>query len=216
MIEVLLADPRTLTRAGLKRLLEEDGDITVAREAESGDEALALVRRQRPHVALVDTRVRAPGILETVRRLARLDPAVRVLAVGDPDCGPLPVRILELGAQGYLSQHADGAEMRKSVRDLRAGRRYVSAEVARRLVLSEIGRPADPVGVLSPRELSVMLMLSEGHPRDEISDRLCISPKTVSTYRTRLLQKLGARHDVDLAHLAFRHGLLEPRPPASG
>lgn len=215
MIRVLLADHRRLTRAGLKRLIEEEGGIRVVAEAESGDRAIGLAREHRPHVALVDTRIREPGVLETVRRLSRVERNTRVMAVGDADCAPLPVRILELGACGYLSKHADGAEVRLAVRTLRAGKRYVSDEVARHLVFAELDSRDDPVGVLSPRELSVMLMLSEGHLRDEISSRLCISPKTVSTYRSRLLHKLGARHDVDLAHLAFRHGLLVPRARAT-
>lgn len=212
MIRVLLADPRKLVRAGLKGLLEEEGGIEVVAEAESGDEASVLARELLPDAALVDTRINDPGVLETVRRLSRVKGRVRVMALGDPDCGPLPVRILELGASGFLSKHADGAELRRAVRELHSGKRYVCAEVARRLVLNEINNQRDPVGGLSPRELSVMLMLSEGRRRDEISDRLCISPKTVSTYRTRLLQKLGARNDVDLTHLALRHGLLAPPP----
>lgn len=210
MIRVLLVDHRRLMRAGLKRLMEEGG-IAVVAEAEIGDEAVRLARDNQPDVVLVDTRIADPGILETVRRLTRVHSGIRVMAVGDPNCGPLPVRILEVGAWGYLSKHADGAELQHAVREVKSGKRYVCAEVARHLVLKEIECRGDPVGVLSPRELSVMLMLSEGHPRDEISNRLCISPKTVSTYRTRLLQKLGARNDVDLAHLALRHGLLDPR-----
>jgi two-component system invasion response regulator UvrY len=215
MIRVLLADPRRLVRAGLKGLLEEEGGIEVVAEAESGDEAFALARELRPDAALVDTGINDPGVLETVRRLGRLQGCLRVMALGDPDCGPLPVRILELGASGFLSKHADGTELRRAVGELQAGKRYVCAEVARRLVFNEINSQHDPVGGLSPRELSVMLMLSEGRRRDEISDRLCISPKTVSTYRSRLLQKLGVRNDVDLAHLALRHGLLAP-PPRTG
>ncbi len=215
MIRVLLVDHRKLMRTGLKRLMEEDGGIAVIAEAESGDEAVRLAREHRPDAVLVDSRVSDPGVLETVRRLARVCARIRVMVVGDPDCGPLPVRALELGASGYLSKHVDGAELRRAVRALKSGKRYVCAEAARYLVLSEIDTQGDPVGALSPRELSVMLMLSEGHPRDEISDRLCISIKTVSTYRTRLLQKLGARNDVDLTHLALKHGLLTPPPAAA-
>ncbi|HSS66199.1 MAG TPA: LuxR C-terminal-related transcriptional regulator [Gammaproteobacteria bacterium] len=212
MIRVLLVDPRKLMRAGLKTLMEEEGRIAVVAEAEIGDEAIRLAQEHRPDAVLVDTRITSPGILETVRRLLRIESGNRVMALGDPDCGPLPVRILELGASGYLSKHTDGAELRRAVLELKRGKRYVCAEVARHLVLNTIDSQGDPVGVLSPRELSVMLMLSEGHPRDEISNRLCISVKTVSTYRTRLLQKLGARNDVDLTHLALRHGLLAPPP----
>ncbi len=210
MNRILLVDHRKLVRAGLKRLMEEEGGIAVVAESENGDAAVRLGQRHRPDVILVDTSITDPGVMETVRRLIRGVPGSRVMAVGDPECGPLPLRILELGALGYLSKHADGAELRRALREIRCGNRYVCAEVARHLVLSEIESRDDPVGVLSPRELSVMLMLSEGHPRDEISDQLCISLKTVSTYRTRLLKKLRARNDVDLAHMALRHGLLAP------
>ena len=215
MIRVLLVDHRQLMRKGLKRLMEEDGGIVVVAEAENGDEAVRLAREHGPDAVLVDTRVSDPGVLETVRRLARVSGRIRVMVVGDPECGPLPVRALELGAFGYLSKHADGAELRRAVRQLKLGNRYVCPQAARHLVLNEIDARGDPVGALSPRELSVMLMLSEGHPREEISDRLCISIKTVSTYRSRLLQKLGARNDVDLAHLALKHGLLTLPPAAA-
>lgn len=214
MIRVMLVDDRTLMRDGLKVLVEGDRGIRVEAEACSGEEAVAIARDRRLDVAVVDTGIGNPGILETTRRLRRADERLGVLALGNPESGPLPARILEVDGTGYLSKQAEGGEVRRAVRKLAAGKRYVCARVAEQLVLSAFDAGADPVGVLSARELSVMLMLSEGHPREEISNRLCISPKTVSTYRSRLMQKLGARNDVDLAHLALRHGLLETRPRA--
>lgn len=212
MIQVLLVDERQLMRAGLKRLIEEEGDITVTAEAGSGDEAVCLARKHQIQVVVLDTCIGNPGVLETSRLLGRVDETLSILALGDGGCGPLPARILELSGSGYLSKQADGAEIRRAIRKLGTGGRYVCAEVARQMVLSGIDGDGDPVDALSPRELSVMLMLSEGHPRDKISNRLCISQKTVSTYRSRLLKKLGARNDVDLAYLSLRHGLVEPRP----
>lgn len=214
MIRVMLVDERKLTRTGLKRLIEEQGDIQVIAEAPSGESAITLARGQHPGVVIVDIGITDPGVLETTRRLGRVDEHLRVLALGDPECGPMPCRILELERTGYLSKQADGAEVRRAIHRLAAGERYICAEVAQQMVLSSFKTTSDPVDVLSARELSVMLMLSEGHPRAEISSRLCISPKTVSTYRSRLMQKLGARNDVDLAHLALRHGLLETRARA--
>jgi two-component system invasion response regulator UvrY len=197
-------------RAGLKRLIEEEGDITVTAEAGSGDEAVRLAREHRAGVAVLDTCIGDPGVLETSRLLGRADEALNILALGDRGCGPLPARILELGVSGYLSKQADGAEIRQAIRKLSNGGRHVCAEVAQHMVFSAIDGDGDLVDTLSDRELSVMLMLSEGHPRDEISHRLCITQKTVSTYRSRLLRKLGVRNDVDLAYLALRHGLVEP------
>lgn len=214
MIRVMLVDDRTLMRAGLKRLVEEDGQIRVLAETPNGEGAIAIALEKRTDVAVVDTGVSDPGILETIRRLRRADGHLKVLALGCPECGPLPTRILEMKGTGYLSKQAEGEEIRRAVRILAGGQRYVCARVAEQLVLSTFNAESDPVGALSARELSVMLMLSEGHPREEISNRLCISPKTVSTYRSRLMQKLGARNDVDLTHLALRHGLLETRPRA--
>jgi two-component system invasion response regulator UvrY len=211
MIEVLLVDERQLMRAGLKRLIEEEGDIAVMAEAGSGDETIRLARVHRAGVVVLDTCIGDPGVLETLRLLGRVDETLSILALGDPGCGPLPARILELGASGYLSKQADGAEIRQAIRKLSSGGRHVCAEVAQHMVLSGIDSGGNPVDSLSARELSVMLMLSEGHPRDEISDRLCITQKTVSTYRSRLMKKLGARNDVDLTYLALHHGLVEPR-----
>lgn len=214
MIRVMLVDDRALMRAGLKRLVEEEGGFRVEAEVENGERAIAAAREERFDVAVVDTGVRDPGILETIRRLRRADENLRVLALGTPACGPLPSRILEFQGTGYLSQQAQGEEICRAIRKLAGGQRYVCARVAEQLVLSAFDGGSDPMGVLSARELSVMLMLSEGHPREEISNRLCISPKTVGTYRSRLMQKLGARNDVDLAHMALRYGLLESRARA--
>lgn len=209
MIRTMLANDRSLIRAGLKRLIEDENRISVDAESSSGENAIQIVRKLRIDVAVVDTGIKNPGILETVRRLRRADSRLKILALGNPNCGPLPSRILEFAGTGYLSKNAEGVEIRRAIEKLAVGKRYVCAEVAERLVLSAFDGALDPMGVLSARELSVMLMLSEGHPRDEISNRLCISPKTVSTYRSRLMQKLGVRNDVDLAHLALRHGLVE-------
>ena len=211
MIRVMLVDDRALMRAGLKRLVEEERGFRVEAEAEDGEHAIAATREGRFDVAVVDTGISNPGILETLRRLRRADENLRALALGTPVSGPLPSRILEFKSTGYLSQQAEGEEIRRAIRKLAGGQRYVCARVAEQLVLSAYDGASDPMDVLSARELSVMLMLSEGHPREEISNRLCISPKTVGTYRSRLMQKLGARNDVDLAHMALRHGLLESR-----
>jgi len=179
-----------------------EGPLTSAQTA-------AVAREQRIDVAVVDTGVKDPGILETTRRLGRADENLKILALGNPECGPLPSRILEIKGTGYLSKQAEGEEVRRAIRKLFEGKRYICDQVAQLLALSAFDGDSDPVGILSARELSVMLMLSEGHLREEISSRLCITTKTVSTYRSRLMQKLGARNDVDLTHLALRHGLLE-------
>ena len=103
-----------------------------------------------------------------------------------------------------------GEEMIACIRKVFRGQRYVGADVAQTLLLEHIQDGNAPLGCLTQRELSVLVLLSQGHHRREISTKLCVSPKTISTYRTRLMRKLGARSDVELTHLSLRHGLISP------
>ena len=154
------------------------------------------------------------GALEAVRRLGRLGDTLRIVAIGHHDGGPLPLRALEAGAHGYLSTACDEGEFCRAIRQVHRRIRYISPDVAQKVALNVLDPSGDPMTRLTPRELSVIVMLGQGRARREISKSLCLSPKTVSTYRTRALRKLGARSDVEIAHLCLRHGLLGPGPAA--
>lgn len=210
MIRVLLVDDHQLVRTGIRRLLDDAADLTVVGEADCGEEALRLAREQRPDVILMDVNMPGIGGLEATRKLLRIDPEVRIIALTVHVDEPYPSRLLEAGALGYLTKDCNEAEIIKAIRTVSRGRRYISADIAQQMALSGLdGGAKNPFARLSQREIQVMLMVTEGNRLQEISDRLCLSPKTVSTYRYRLYEKLGVSNDVELTRLAIRHGLID-------
>lgn len=213
MIRVVLVDDHQLVRCGIRRILDEAAEIEVVAEAADGESAMAEVRRLRPDVVLLDVHMPGVGGLEATTRLLRIDPELRIIALTVHVDEPYPSRLLGAGALGYLTKGCDEAEIIRAIHSVMRGRRYISDEIARQMALSGLdGHAANPFERLSRREVQVMLMVTEGRRLQEISDRLCLSPKTVSTYRYRLYDKLGVSNDVELTRLAIRHGLLDQAP----
>lgn len=212
MIRVLLVDDHNLVRTGMKRLLADEVGIQVVGEAATGREALRVARECEPEVILLDLIMPGMGGLEATRKLLRINKSFKIVIVSVHDAGSLPGCMLEAGALGYLTKGAPADEMVHAIKQVHTGRRYISADVARSMALNQIDGRHSPVDELSPRELEVMLLVSQGHNLQEMSDRLCISPKTVSTLRSRVMRKLGTTTDVAITHLAYRHGLIPAQP----
>lgn len=212
MIKVLLVDDHKLVRSGIRRILDESEDMEVVAEAQSGEDALRLAGELRPDVVLMDVSMPGIGGLEATRKLVHFLPEVRIIALSVHKEDPFPGRLLEAGAMGYLTKDCAAEEIIKAVRTVFAGEHYIDADVARAMALSKIpGHSSKGIfDELSQREVQVMLMVVQGKPIQEISDQLFISPKTVSTYRYRLFEKLGVNNDVELTRLAIRHGLIDP------
>ena len=210
MIRVLVVDHYRLVRSGLRALLSQQSDIEVVGEAGRADVAIATARDSAADVVVLNADLPGMGALEITRRLCRLEPAPKVVALGAPHDGPFPTCLLEVGARSYLTKSCEQAELLEAIRHVARGRHYVGGAVAQSLVLNKLRDAPTPMSRLTPRELAVMVMVSQGSNRAEISDQLSVSPKTISTYRTRLLRKLGASSDVELTHLSLRHGLIEP------
>lgn len=210
-INVLLVDDHALMRDGLKALLDGVNGIKVIGEASSGEQALRVVREKKPHVVLMDVKMPGIGGLEATRRLIHSNPEVKVIAVTACNEDPYPSRLIQTGAAGFLAKDCGLEELVEAIRKVHTGQRYVSAEIAQELALRSVIRPTDgsPLKQLSERELQVMLMISSGQKVQQISDKLCITPKTVNTYRYRLFEKLNVNSDVELTHLAIRYGLLD-------
>ena len=207
MLRLMLVDDQDLIRAALRTLLLGVDDFQVVVDTGDGERAIACAREHRPDVAVVDMAMPETSGVEVIRRLRRACPDIGVLAMSAHEDGPFPGCALDLGAHGYITTSTPPSELFKAVRTVQRKKRYMSPQVAQNIVLN--GNDSR-VALLAPRELEVMLMLSEGRSLREISDRLCVSPKTVSTYRTRLMRKLGTSSNVELAHVAFRHGLIQP------
>jgi two-component system, NarL family, invasion response regulator UvrY len=216
MIKVLIVDDHALFRAGLRLILKEQDLIEVVGEAASGEEALKVARRLGPAIVLMDLHMPGGmGGIEATRRLLRLLPECRVIALTVLGDDPFPSQLREAGAMGYLTKGCPAAELVKGILEVAAGRPYIDSSVAQaRMLAVWKGASGSPFNELSSRELQVAMMILDGQRTQEISETLSLSPKTVSTYRQRIYDKLGVHTDVDLTRLAFRHGLLSESPEA--
>ena len=210
MIRVLIVDDHALVRMGIRRLLDDLPDIEVVAEAENGETALALVKLHQPEVVLLDMKM--PGIdgWEVTRRLKKTSPHVKVIAVTALSTEPLPSRVLQLGAMGYLTKESGPEEMAAAIRKVVKGEKYLSAEIAQKMAISSLEAPQEsPFDLLSEREMQVMLMITRGMNVQDIADRLFLSTKTINGYRYRMFEKLGIKNDVELTYMAMKHGVIE-------
>jgi two-component system invasion response regulator UvrY len=161
-------------------------------------------------VVLLD--INLPGLsgFEITHRLRRVSPQSRVIVLAQHAKSPFPTRILDAGASGYLTRDCDAAELLTAIDTVRRGGRYIGTEAAKQLALSILPGTADsPFDELSAREMEVMLKLTEGNRVPDIASMMCLSPKTVATYKYRIYDKLGTRSEVDLVRMAMRYGILE-------
>jgi two-component system invasion response regulator UvrY len=209
MISVLLADDHDLVRTGMRRLLEDIPEIQVVAEAKTGEEAICLSREVLPQVVLMDLNMPGMGGLEATKKILHYNSDIKIIVVTMSEDEMLAQTLLKIGAAGYLTKGCRIHEIVHAIKEVIAQRHYITPQIATQLALAGT-RPNDgqsPFHELSERELQVMLMTLDGRKTQEISDSLCLSPKTISTYRHRLFNKLGIHTDVELARLAMRHGL---------
>jgi len=210
MIKVMLVDDHDLVRTGIRRLLEDADDIQVVGEAASGETALEQVEAAGPDVVLMDINMPGIGGLEATRTLLRRNPELRIIIVTMHDDDLFPQRLMKAGAMGYLTKGARIEEILRAIRSVVAGKRYITPEIAQQMALANFGgNEGSPFDSLSEREMQVLLMMMDGQSVSSISEKLCLSPKTVSTYRSRLYTKLGVQNDIELARLALLHGVVE-------
>lgn len=210
MIKVLLVDDHDLVRLGIKKLLSEVGSIEIVGEASSGEEAITQVRRLNPDVVLMDVKMPGIGGLEATQRIVKSNPGVKVLVVTVYGDEPYPSRVLQAGASGYMTKGVSVDEMIQAIKTVNSGRRYLSPEVAQQLALKHLSKEDDsPFDELSEREMQVTIRITSGQKVKEIADQLCLSEKTVNSYRYRIFDKLGINSDVELTHLAIRHKLID-------
>lgn len=213
MVKIMLVDDHRLVRAGLKRVLQEVSDMEVIAEAASGEEALEIARTKVPDIVLMDINMPGIGGLEATRRLMQRLPNLKVIVVSMHLEEPYPSRMLAAGAAGYISKDSAADEVVAAIRRVYSGGHYVAADVAGNLAASLVKgtQGGSPFDQLSQRETQVMLMVTKGYSTQEISDRLHLSPKTVSTYRYRLFEKLNVSNDVELTRMAMRYNLLDEK-----
>lgn len=194
---------------GITRMLDDVRDITVVGEAGSGEDALTKVRELKPDVVLMDIQMPGIGGLEATRKLLTNYPNIRILAVTVCDEEPLPSLLMKAGASGYVTKGTALPDMVSAIRSVAAGQNYLSPEIAQEIAINSLQSTGSPFATLSERELQVVIMIINCHSNQEIADSLFVSPKTISTYRTRIYEKLRIDSDVKLTLMALRHGLLQ-------
>jgi two-component system, NarL family, invasion response regulator UvrY len=209
-IRVFLLDDHALVRSGLRLMLSAETDIEVVGEADSGEAGLPMIRKLKPDVVLCDLHL--PGIsgLEVTERIVKGDYGCKVIVVSVLEDGPIPKRLLEAGASGYVGKGGDAAELLRATREVARGKRYLANGIAQHLALAGIGGDATPFDLLSPRELEVAMLLVRGFRQEEIAKRLNLSAKTVNTHKARLFEKLGVQDSIALARLSSQYGLSDP------
>jgi two-component system invasion response regulator UvrY len=210
VINVLIVDDHDLVRIGIKKILDEVSGIKVIAEASSGEDAIKLAREHSPHVVLMDVKMPGIGGFEATRKLLRIDPDIKVLVLTTINNDLYPAKLLQIGAAGYITKGSSMEEMVQAIRAVHSGQRYISPEIASRLAFRHVTDKEDsPFELLSERELQVMMMITKGVKVQGIAEQLCLSPKTVNSYRYRIFEKLNIKNDVELTLLAIRYGLVE-------
>jgi len=212
LIKVLLADDHSIVRAGLRRIVEESGDMQVVSEADDGREAIQRVKETDPDVAVID--ISMPGLdgLEVISQLQTLRPELPILVLTMHEEGQYVVRAIQAGAMGYLTKQSAPEQLVTAIRKIHEGQRYITEEAAESLAL-RVAKGSDgksPLDSLSIRELQVLRRLAMGQTNREIASAYHISIKTVDTYRARLLKKLELRNNAELSRFAMQNHLIEP------
>lgn len=211
MIRVLVVDDHDLVRTGISRMLADISGLQVIGQADSGEDAIRKARELKPDVVLMDVKMPGIGGLEATRKLLRSYPDLKVIAVTICEEDPFPTRLLQAGAAGYLTKGAALEEMVQAIRMVFGGQRYISPQIAQQLALKSFQPQLSesPFDLLSEREIQIALMIANCQKVQSISDKLCLSPKTVNTYRYRIFEKLSITSDVELALLVVRHGMVD-------
>ncbi|MDH5445628.1 MAG: response regulator [Gammaproteobacteria bacterium] len=211
MIKIMLVDDHDLVRTGVRRLLEDNPDLEIVGEASSGEEAITLVKELSPDIVLMDLNMPGVGGLEATKKIKHLTPKVRIIIVTMVDDIMFPQRLLKAGASGYLTKGASADEIMRAIRDAMVNKRFISPDLAMKMATAS-DDDKSPFDELSERELQVLMMLLEGQRVTDISNKLFLSPKTISTYRSRLHEKLNVKTDIELTRLAIEYGIIAGNP----
>ncbi len=212
MIKVFLVDDHDIVRMGVARMLDDIKDLVVVGQAKTGEEAITSVRQLKPDVVLMDIQMPGIGGVEATRKLAERFSKIKILAVSAHQEEPLPSRILDAGASGYITKGTCLDEMVQAIRKVAAGERYFSAEIALSLAKNWANRDkagVSPFDLLSRREIQLVQMIADGKSNQDIADIMGIAISTLSTYRYRIYNKLEIENDVQLTHLAIRFALVQ-------
>jgi DNA-binding NarL/FixJ family response regulator len=213
IIRVLLVDDHAVLRGGLKALLNLEADLDVAGEAATGEEAVDLARTLKPDVIVMDLAMPGIGGLDATRQITAEEPAPRVLILTSQAEEEYLLPVLEAGGSGYVHKTNADEDLISAIRTVARGEVFLYPRATKLLLrgyrMAEERGEASPLEELSDREREVLTLTAEGYSSTEIGKKLFLSPKTVDTYRARLMQKLGFQHRSELIRFALQTGLLK-------
>jgi two-component system invasion response regulator UvrY len=211
LIRVLLADDHSIVRAGLRRLVEDAGDMVVVAEAADGREAIKKVQENLPDVAVIDLSMPGMDGLEVVGWLLSHYPKLPVLILTMHEEEQYVIRAIGAGAMGYVTKRSAAEQLLAAIRKVHGGGRYITEAIAESLArrVAKGAKAQSPLDSLSNREIQILSRLALGHTNREIAEDYNISIKTVDTYRGRLLKKLNLRNNAELTRFAIQTGIVE-------
>lgn len=209
MIRVYLVDDHALVRTGFRMILAGEVDMEVVGEAANGEDALPQIRKLKPDVVVCDLHLPGVSGLEITKRVVDGGYGSRVIIVTVQEDGPMPRRLIDAGASGYLGKGCDALELLRAIRDVARGKRYLGSDVAQKLALNELSGGGSPFDTLSKRELEVAMLVCQGIRMEDIGKRLSLSPKTIATHKYNTFEKLGVHDAIALARMASQYGLIQ-------
>lgn len=210
MIRVIITDDHAIVRQGLRKILSETDDITVAGEAETGLQAIKAVRENAFDVMLLDISLPDRSGIEVLKQIKKEQSKLTVLMLSMHTEHEFAVRALKAGAAGYLNKQSAPSQLVTAIRQVAAGEKYISAALAQELA-NTLGRDTEqPLHeTLSDREFQTLCLIASGKTPSDIATELCLSPKTISVYRSRLLEKLKLSNNSELTRYAIRNHLVD-------
>ena len=212
-IRVLVADDHAIIREGLRVMLGNQPDMEVVGVATNGREAVHLVEKHEPDIAVIDLSMPELNGVEAIQQMIPRHPHLQVVVLSIHETKPYVYRALKAGAKGYLVKETAGLEVVDAVRAVYGGERYLSQSISDLLTTESFQKlesliDVSPLEVLSPREREILQLVAEGKTSQEIAERLSISPKTVDTYRSRLMHKIGVDDMASVVKFAIQHGVI--------
>jgi len=210
MINILIVDDHAVVRAGLRQIISGVSDMTVADEADGGAEALTKIRKKCCSMVVLDISMPDKSGLDVLKEIKNEHPKLPVLMLSMYPEDQYAVRSLRSGASGYMTKDSAPEELVTAIRTVAAGRKYISSDLAEKLAFNlDVDMKKDPHEMLSDREYQVLCMIASGKTISEIADQLCLSVKTISTYRSRILEKMQLKNNSELTNYAIRNHLID-------
>jgi two-component system invasion response regulator UvrY len=191
-------------------LIEAESDMEVISEAESGEDGIKVFKELKPDLVVMDITMPGIGGLESIERILAYDKNAKILVLSAHEDSVHPKRVLNAGALGYLTKRSAAEELIKAIRSVHSGKKFLEADIAQQMAITQLSGENNPVEVLSDREFEVFMALAKGKSTNEIAETMHLSPRTVGTHLYNIKQKLNANNSAEIALIAIRCGLLEP------